>query len=65
MRGRPVQIVNATDWSVPYEVRNAPDDGVSLASFATQGAALGYCRIVGAKVVEVIHAGQPQRRAVT
>lgn len=64
MRGRPVQIVRISSDTVPYEVRNAPDDGIELASFPTQGAALGYCRIVGAKVVEVRNAG-PQRRAVT
>lgn len=64
MCGRPVQIVKTSDWSVPYEVRNAPDDGVPLASFPTQGAALAYCSTVGAKVVEVRNAG-PQRRAVT
>lgn len=65
MRHRHVQIVKTSDWSVPHEVRNVPDDGVPLASFATQGAALTYCNIVGAKVVQVAHAGQPQRRAPT
>ncbi|MCM8735987.1 hypothetical protein M5E06_17785 [Azospirillum sp. A1-3] len=65
MRHRPVQIVKTSDWSVPWEVLNAPDDGCVLTSFPTQGAALTYCSIVGAKVVEVRNAGQPQRRAVT
>lgn len=64
MRGRSVQIVKTSDWSMPFEVRNVPDDGVPLASFQTQGLALGYCATVGAKVVEVRNAG-PQRRAVT
>lgn len=64
MRGRSVQIVRGSDWCVPWEVRNAPDDGCVLASFSTQGKALGYCAAVGAKVTEVIHAGQP-RRTVT
>lgn len=65
MRNRPVQIVRGSDWCVPWEVRNVPDDGVPLASFRTQGKALGYCATVGAKVTEVIHAGQPARRPVT
>lgn len=66
MRGRPVQLVRGSDWCVPWEIRNSPDDGVPLASFATQGAALTYCGIVGAKVTEVRNAaGQPQRRATT
>ena len=65
MRGRPVQIVRGSDWCVPWEVMNAPDDGCVLTSFPTQGLALGYCSTVGARVVEVRDAGQPQRRAVT
>jgi hypothetical protein len=65
MHGRQVQIVRVSGDTVPYEVRNAPDDGVPLASFATQGAALAYCRTVGAKVVEVRNAREPARRPVT
>lgn len=65
MRNRPVQIVRAPADTVPYEVRNVPDDGCVLTSFPTQGAALTYCSIVGAKVVEVRNAREPQRRAVT
>lgn len=65
MRGRPVQLVRGSDWSVPHEVRNAPDDGVPLASFRTQGLALSYCSTVGAKVVEVRDAASPRRAAVT
>lgn len=61
MRGRPVDVVKTTDWSVPWEVRNRPDDEVALASFATQGAALAYCRIVGAKVGEVRDAAVARR----
>ncbi|WP_395454756.1 hypothetical protein ACHMW5_13655 [Azospirillum melinis] len=65
MRGRPVQIVRGSDWCVPWEILNVPDDGCVLTSFPTQGAALAYCRMVGAKVVEVRNAREPARRPVT